>query len=180
MFCRADVPTCRTCGSIAIPDEDALKCVNCGKRRQPMNRMQDQVADFHRKFGHPVGTTPSFSRPELRAKLILEEAIETAVGLLGSSATIDLLRTELFDLGVKAPKQPDIVEAADGMCDLLYVTFGSGVEMGVDLQGVFDEVHASNMAKVGGATRPDGKTLKPESWVAPDVLGRLVDQGYMP
>ena len=142
--------------------------------------MQSQVEDFHHKFGHPIGTTPGFSRPELRAKLILEEAIETAVGLLGSHATIDLLRKELFELGVKAPKDPDIVEAADGMCDLLYVTFGSGVEMGIDLQHVFDEVHASNMAKVGGATRPDGKTLKPPGWVAPDVLGKLVGQGYMP
>lgn len=144
------------------------------------NEMQRQVEEFHAKFGHPIGTTPTFSRPELRARLIVEEAIETAVGLLGSSATIDLLRKELFELGVKAPKQPDIVEAADGMCDLLYVTFGSGAEMGIDLQAVFDEVHASNMAKVGGATRADGKTLKPEGWKPPAVLDRLVDQGYTP
>ena len=145
-----------------------------------MNRMQEQVREFHAKFGHPIGTTPAFSRPELRARLILEEAIETAVGLLGSSATIDLLRKELFELGVKAPKQPDLIEAIDGMCDLSYVNFGAAVEMGVDLQAMFDEVHRANMAKEGGATRADGKTLKPPGWTPPDILGKLVEQGYTP
>lgn len=144
------------------------------------NPMQTQVQEFHEKFGHPIGTTPAFSRPELRAKLIIEEAIETAVGMIGSSATIDLLRTELFDLGIKAPKEPNLVEAIDGIGDSLYVQFGAAIEFGVDIQSVFDEIHRANMAKEGGATRPDGKTLKPAGWQAPAILDRLVDQGYMP
>lgn len=145
-----------------------------------MNRMQDQVREFHEKFGHPIGTTPAFSRPELRAKLILEEAIETAVGILGSVAVTELLRNEIFEFAKVPPKEPNLVEAADGMCDLSYVNFGTAVEMGIDLQRVFNEVHRSNMAKVGGATRSDGKTMKPAGWTPPDVLGQLVAQGYKP
>jgi predicted HAD superfamily Cof-like phosphohydrolase len=144
------------------------------------NRMQEQVQEFHEKFGHPIGETPAFRRPELRAKLILEEAIETAVGILGHTAAADLVRQEFIELNTRTPKAPDFVEAIDGICDTLYVTVGAAIEFGVDIQEVFDEVHRSNMAKVGGATRPDGKTMKPAGWVAPAILDRLVDQGYMP
>lgn len=145
-----------------------------------MNRMQEQVIEFHNKFGHPIGTTPSFSRPELRAKLIIEEAIEAAVGMIGTTAVNQLLRDEMFKAAKVPPKAPDFVEAIDGIGDSLYVQFGAAIEFGVDIQPIFDEIHKSNMSKVGGATRPDGKTLKPAGWQAPVILDRLVDQGYMP
>jgi predicted HAD superfamily Cof-like phosphohydrolase len=146
-----------------------------------MNRMQEQVIEFHRKFGHPIGEMPAFRRPELRARLILEEAIETAIGILGRPQATQLVQEELFKQAVLSDRpEPDFVEAIDGICDTLYVTVGAAIEFGVDIQHVFDEVHRSNMDKVGGATRPDGKTLKPAGWKAPAILDRLVDQGYMP
>lgn len=139
------------------------------------NVMQQAVEEFHRKFGHPIGERPAIQRPELRAKLILEEAIETAVGIIGSTAVAQLLRQALIDFAKEPPKQPDLVEVVDGACDLLYVTFGMGVEFGVDLQPFFDEVHRTNMAKEGGATRPDGKTLKPEGWQPPRIAEMLAE-----
>jgi predicted HAD superfamily Cof-like phosphohydrolase len=119
-----------------------------------MNRMQQQVREFHLKFGHVIGTTPAISRPHLRMDLIREEARETI---------------EAIDRG-------DLVEAVDGLCDLLYVTIGAAVEFGIDIEPIFDEVHRSNMAKIGGATRADGKTLKPQGWQEPDVAGEINKQ----
>jgi predicted HAD superfamily Cof-like phosphohydrolase len=117
--------------------------------------MQSLVEDFHRKFGHPVNDKPVWSRPELRAKLIEEEAKET----------VDAIRAR------------NMIEAIDGMCDLLYVVFGTAVEFGIDLDVFFEEVHRANMTKVGGATRADGKTLKPPGW-EPPMIEKLLDESY--
>jgi hypothetical protein len=116
--------------------------------------MQYQVEEFHRTFKHPVGDAPAIRRPELRVKLIREEAKETC---------------DAIEAG-------DLVEAVDGICDLLYVTIGAAIEFGVDIEPVFDEVHRSNMAKVGGPVRADGKTLKPEGWKKPDIAGEIEKQ----
>lgn len=120
-----------------------------------MNRMQQQVEEFHREFGHPIGTTPAISRPELRVKLITEEAKET---------------TDAIEAG-------DLVGVADGICDLLYVAIGTAVEFGIDLEPFFDEVHRANMTKKGGAVRSDGKTLKPDGWQPPRIAEELFKQG---
>jgi predicted HAD superfamily Cof-like phosphohydrolase len=141
-----------------------------------MNAMQRQVLEFHRKFGHPVGAKPGFGRPNLRSGLIIEEAVETSVGTVGTAETLRLLVDEVRKLQDSAPKAPDFVEAVDGICDLLYVTFGAAIEFGLDIEKVFDEVHRSNMAKVGGATRADGKTLKPPGWVAPRIAEKIAEQ----
>lgn len=138
-----------------------------------MNQMQQQVREFHYKFGHPVGETPAFSRQALRSDLILEEAIETAVATVGTEQAILQLEYKLAELRGAPAKAPDLVEAIDGKCDLLYVTFGAAIEEGVDLQPFFDEVHRTNMLKVGGATRADGKTLKPEGWKPPRIAQML-------
>jgi len=114
---------------------------------KPRNAMQIAVEHFHEKFGHVVNHTPRLSRAELRASLIEEEAKET----------------------VAAIREANFVEAIDGMCDLLYVVFGTAVEFGIDIQPFFDEVHRTNMLKVGGATREDGKTLKPPGWEPPKI-----------
>lgn len=115
-----------------------------------MNRMQDQVEDFHRKFGQPLASdpaAPAIRRPDLRAALIAEEAEETC---------------DAIEAG-------DLVAAIDGLCDLIYVALGTASEFGIDLEPFFDEVHRSNMAKVGGSTREDGKILKPEGWKPPNL-----------
>ena len=141
-----------------------------------MNRMQEQVREFHEKFGHPIGTKPRFQRPELRAKLIIEEAIEAAVGMIGSVAVTDLLEKEIFEFAKVPPKKPNFVEAIDGIGDSLYVQFGAAIEFGVNMEPIFDEIHRSNMAKEGGATRPDGKTLKPPGWTPPRIAEMIAAQ----
>ena len=118
------------------------------------NPMQRQVEAFHRELEHPIGETVAIRRPELRAELIREEAQETVEAIL----------------------RGDLIEAVDGLCDLLYVVFGAAVEFGIDLAPVFDEVHRSNMAKKGGVTRADGKTLKPPGWTRPDIAGEIAKQ----
>jgi predicted HAD superfamily Cof-like phosphohydrolase len=117
-----------------------------------MHPVQRDVAEFHRVVvGREDPDTPAIRRPWLRAELIREEAEET----------------------VDAIKAGDIVGAIDGMCDLLCVVYGTALEFGIDLAPFWDEVHRTNMAKAGGPTREDGKRLKPEGWVGPDIAGVL-------
>ena len=66
----------------------------------------------------------------------------------------------------------EFLEAAD-----LVVTYGAAVEMGVDLEPVFAEVHRSNMSKDGGMDA-GGKILKGPGFTPPNILGELVKQGY--
>lgn len=116
--------------------------------------VQLDVADFHRVVvGMDTPDTVAIRRPELRASLIEEEARET----------------------VEAIRRGDLVEAIDGMCDILCVVYGTADEFGVDLAPFWDEVHRTNMAKAGGPVREDGKRLKPEGWTPPDIAGLLAN-----
>lgn len=112
------------------------------------------VLDFHKKFGCEIGAEPSLpasSTVELRKALVQEE--------------ID----ELFH----AMQQPEEAEAlvgiADALADSIYVLIGFAITYGIDLRPIWDLVHASNMAKEGGATRADGKIMKPEGWKSPEA-----------
>ena len=71
---------------------------------------------------------------------------------------IDLIEEELNELK-EAVKNNDIVEVADALTDILYVTYGAGHSFGVDLDKCFDEVQRSNMSKLG----VDGKPIYNES-----------------
>jgi predicted HAD superfamily Cof-like phosphohydrolase len=112
---------------------------------------QNDVADFHRALDIPVGDSPAIRRPELRAELIREESKEAA----------------------DAIERGDLIEAIDGLCDMIVVAYGAAVEFGIDLGPFWDEVHRTNMAKVGGPVREDGKRLKPPGWTPPDIAGVL-------
>lgn len=126
-----------------------------------MNRMQEQVLDFHRVLGHTIGEHPHIGDAELRSSLILEEAKETVEALLGREVTITISDEQT--------SEPDIIGTIDGLCDLLYVVFGAAVTMGFDVEPFFEEVHRSNMLKAGGPVRADGKRLKPEGWEPPRI-----------
>ena len=124
------------------------------------NAMQAQVREFHKAFHVPELSQPKLAdglRLELRCKLIEEEALE--------------FRTACVNR--------DIVEVADALADLLYVTFGAAVECGLDMTPIFDEVHASNMSKLDSHGKPvlrrDGKIMKGPHYRAPDVA-RIVDE----
>lgn len=113
-----------------------------------MNRHQDQVREFHEKFGVDVAVNFQAIRDgEFRSRLLLEECLETT----------------------DAIKAGDLTEAIDGLCDLIYVAYGAALTFGVDLEPYFDEVHRSNMEKEGGQRRGDGKIMKPPGWLAPRI-----------
>ena len=139
---------------------------------------QNCVEEFHRKFGQAIGQNAGDNWSEhkirrLRAKLILEEALEFVAA---SGIDQDELLAELPVLHPHA----NFPVAVDGLCDLLYVVYGSGVAFGVDLREPFTAVHRANMAKFGGGTREDGKIQKPPDWKAPDLASLLCEQGWKP
>lgn len=119
------------------------------------SRIAGQVGDFHRIFELPVASEPSAavsaSQAELRQALIDEETSE--------------LRDAVADT--------DIVAIADALADIVYVAYGTACVYGIDLDAVLDEVHASNMTKLGADGRPvrraDGKVLKGPGYRRPDI-----------
>ena len=119
------------------------------------------VGDFMEAFGQDVQlepTWPDFNTRELRLELIQEELDEL------SDAVADR----------------DMIQIADALTDLLYVVYGAGHAFGIDLDECFQEVHSSNMSKLGENGRPihreDGKVMKGPGYFEPDlerVLGAL-------
>ena len=85
---------------------------------------------------------------------------------------IDLIEEELNELK-EAIKNNDIVEVADALTDILYVTYGAGHSFGVDLDKCFDEVQRSNMSKLGEDGKPiyneSGKVMKGPNYFVPDL-----------
>lgn len=150
-----------------------------------MNRHQEMVRDFHRAIGQEISpNVPMLRQPMLRASLVIEEAMETAFALVGSTSATMLVQRILLDLQQKSARseisdRPNIIEAIDGCIDTLVVTYGTLEAIGVDAEPFFDEVHRANMTKATGPVRADGKRLKPEGWTPPDiggVLGRIQEE----
>jgi predicted HAD superfamily Cof-like phosphohydrolase len=84
-----------------------------------------------------------------------------------------LIAEELGELK-EAIRDKDIVEVADALTDLLYVVYGAGHAFGIDLDKCFNEVHRSNMSKLGLDGKPiyreDGKVLKGQNYFDPDLI----------
>lgn len=87
-----------------------------------------------------------------------------------------LMREELNELQA-AMEEDDLVEVADGITDLLYVTLYTANAYGLSVQPFWDEVQRSNMTKAGGAKRSDGKQLKGDQYSPPDIKSILEEQG---
>ena len=85
---------------------------------------------------------------------------------------VDLIEEELNELK-EAIKNNDLVEVADALTDILYVTYGAGHSFGVDLDKCFDEVQRSNMSKLGEDGNPiyndSGKVMKGPNYSPPDL-----------
>ena len=85
---------------------------------------------------------------------------------------LDLIEEELDELHLGVDNI-DIIEVADALTDLLYVVYGAGHAFGIDLDECFQEVHESNMSKLGeegrAIKREDGKVLKPDTYFPPDL-----------
>ena len=85
---------------------------------------------------------------------------------------LDLIKEELDELN-QAIKERDIKEIADALTDILYVTYGAGHAFGIDLDECFNEVHTSNMSKLGSDGKPiyneNGKVVKGPTYFKPDL-----------
>jgi predicted HAD superfamily Cof-like phosphohydrolase len=123
----------------------------------PMIDPQAMVAAFHRMFDIVVNTVPTSADDHtrtLRVRLIQEE----------------------FEELKEAMAKEDLPSIAKEMADLLYVVYGTAVSYGIDMVPVFQEVHRSNMSKVGGAKRADGKWVKPATYSPANIAPILEEQ----
>jgi len=84
----------------------------------------------------------------------------------------ELIKEEIEELN-QAIKNKDIIEVADALTDILYVTYGAGHAFGVDLDKCFDEVQQSNMSKLGSDGKPiyneSGKVMKGPNYFKPHL-----------
>ena len=85
---------------------------------------------------------------------------------------VDLIKEELQELE-EALKNNDIVEVADALTDILYVTYGAGHSFGINLNQCFKEVQRSNMSKLGEDGKPiyneNGKVMKGPNYFQPNL-----------
>lgn len=141
----------------------------------PRNKYHDTpVVEFHEAFGAPVAWSPdipSFERRKLRVKLLLEEVLEfAAASAVEISCAPEVCQDELSE-GL------NLVEAADALADIRYVTDGAALEWGIPLEKCLREVHRSNMSKLDENGKPilraDGKILKGPHFTLPDLAGIL-------
>lgn len=89
----------------------------------------------------------------------------------------NLIMEEVAELK-QAIEDNDQVEQLDALIDIIVVTIGAIHSMGAHAQGAWNEVMLTNFAKIDKNTgkvrkREDGKVLKPEGWVPPDLTGYL-------
>lgn len=114
----------------------------------------NKVNVFMDAFGQEVKRSPEF--PDLDTVALRYE----------------LIKEELQELFV-AMAEKDIVEVADALTDILYVTYGAGHAFGIDLDACFREVQRSNMSKLGEDGKPiyreDGKILKGPDYSEPNL-----------
>jgi len=122
-----------------------------------------KVGEFMRCMRQDVKTSPMNTVDKrlinLRMVLIAEEA-----GELGA---------EFLDLLESTDNPPKLRNLAKELTDLLYVVYGAGQAFGIDLDKCFEEVHNSNLSKLGNDGRPvyrdDGKVVKGPNYMAPDM-----------
>ena len=114
----------------------------------------DKVGIFMKTFGQDVKTKPSFSTDKI------------------NKLRLDLIKEELNEL-TEAMNNKDILEVADALTDILYVTYGAGHAFGINLDKCFEEVQNSNMSKLDDNGKPiyneHGKVMKGPNYFKPDL-----------
>ena len=114
----------------------------------------NKVKTFMETFGQEVKTKPSFSTDKI------------------NSLRYDLIKEELEEFK-EAMENKDLLEVADALTDILYVTYGAGHAFGIDLNKCFEEVQNSNMSKLGKDGKPiyneSGKVMKGPEYFKPDL-----------
>ena len=93
-----------------------------------------------------------------------------------NSLRLSLIQEELDEL-TKAINEKDVLEVADALTDILYVTYGAGHAFGINLDKCFDEVQKSNMSKLSKDGKPiyneNGKVMKGPKYFQPN-LGKFI------
>jgi predicted HAD superfamily Cof-like phosphohydrolase len=128
-------------------------------REGPSPSPSTAVREFHQALDLPVRASPTADIPsserDLRIRLIFEEAREFADAAVAS----------------------DLIEIADALADLVYVTYGAALHYGIDLDAAVAEIHRANMSKIGRRgdviMRPDGKVLKGRAYRSPKLAAVL-------
>ena len=119
----------------------------------------NKVKTFMETFGQEVKTKPSFSTNKI------------------NQLRYDLIKEELEELKV-AMENKDLLEVADALTDILYVTYGAGHAFGIDLDKCFEEVQSSNMSKLDENRNPiyneSGKVMKGPNYFKPN-LSKFID-----
>ena len=114
----------------------------------------DKVGIFMKTFGQEVKNQPSFSSEKI------------------NNLRYDLIKEELAELK-DAMEKKDLLEVADALTDILYVTYGAGHAFGIDLDKCFEEVQSSNMSKLDENGKPiyneSGKVMKGPNYFKPDL-----------
>ena len=114
----------------------------------------NKVKTFMETFGQEVKIKPSFSTNKI------------------NSLRYDLIKEELDELKA-AMESNDLLEVADALTDILYVTYGAGHAFGIDLDKCFEEVQSSNMSKLDKSGKPiynnAGKVMKGPDYFKPDL-----------
>ena len=114
----------------------------------------NKVKTFMETFGQEVKTKPSFSTDKI------------------NSLRYNLIKEELEELK-EAMENKDLLEVADALTDILYVTYGAGHAFGIDLDRCFEQVQSSNMSKLGEDGKPiyneSGKVMKGPKYFKPDL-----------
>ena len=114
----------------------------------------NKVKTFMETFGQEVKNKPSFSTDKI------------------NGLRYDLIKEELEELK-EAIENKDLLEVADALTDILYVTYGAGHAFGIDLDKCFKEVQSSNMSKLGKNGKPiyneSGKVMKGPKYFKPDL-----------
>ena len=113
-----------------------------------------KVKIFMETFGQDVKNQPSFSTDKI------------------NKLRFDLIKEELDELKT-ALDNKDLLEVADALTDILYVTYGAGHAFGIDLDKCFEEVQNSNMSKLDENGKPiyneSGKVMKGPKYFKPNL-----------
>ncbi|ARJ48212.1 nucleoside triphosphate pyrophosphohydrolase family protein [Candidatus Pelagibacter sp. RS39] len=114
----------------------------------------EKVGVFMKTFGQNVKQSSSFSSEKINA------------------LRVSLIKEELNEL-IEAMNKKDLVEVADALTDILYVTYGAGHAFGINLDDCFEEVQNSNMSKLDKDGKPiyndKGKVMKGPNYFKPDL-----------
>ena len=114
----------------------------------------EKVGFFMKTFGQDVKQSSSFSSDKI------------------NELRINLIKEELDEL-IEAMNKKDLVEVADALTDILYVTYGAGHAFGINLDDCFEEVQNSNMSKLDKDGKPiyneNGKVMKGPNYFKPDL-----------